>query len=103
MGRRLLKALGVLVLLFLALLLALPYFINLEQYRTLIAEEMSRRLGRPVQVSSLRLRVIPRVSLDIRGLRILDPPAFGGKPALTAESLRARVRIVPLLRKRLVI
>ncbi|MEE8110517.1 MAG: AsmA family protein, partial [bacterium] len=58
-------------------------------------------LGRPVQVSGVSLRVIPRLSLEIRGLRIMDPPEFGGKPALTAESLRGHVRILPLLQRRL--
>ena len=97
---RVFKALGVLVLLCLALLLAVPYLVNLDGFRTRLIRELSRRLGRPVEVRSLRLRTLPRLSLDILGLRILDPPEFGGKAALTAESLRVIVRILPLLRGR---
>ncbi|MDP6482733.1 MAG: AsmA family protein [Nitrospinota bacterium] len=98
---RFFKALGVLVLLCLALLLAVPYLVNLDGFRTRLVRELSQRLGRPVEVSSLRFRTLPRLNLDILGLRILDPPEFGGKAALTAESLRVNVRILPLLRGRL--
>jgi uncharacterized protein involved in outer membrane biogenesis len=100
-GRRILTALGVFVLLCLALLLALPYLVNIEKYRAVIAEEMGRQLGRPVQISTLRLRAIPRLSLEIQGLQISDPPRLGGKAALTAKGLRANVRILPLLQRRL--
>lgn len=100
-GRRLLKTAGILLVLVLLVLLALPYLVNLEKYRTIIAEELSRQLGRPVQVTALRLRVIPNVSLEIQGLRILDRPGFGRQPALTADALRARVRLLPLLQKKL--
>ncbi|MFQ5912484.1 MAG: AsmA family protein [Nitrospinota bacterium] len=100
-GRRILKALGVLALLCIGFLLILPYLVNLERYRGRIAQELSHRLGRPVHVSSLRVRVIPRLSVEIHGLQIRDPKEFGGKAALTAGTLRANVRVRPLLQRRL--
>ena len=98
---RILKILGVLVFLCLAFIFAIPYLVNLDRYRTQLVQELSSRLGRPVEVSALRLRILPKLNVEVLGLRILDPPEFGGRVALTADSVRTDVRILPLLQGRL--
>lgn len=100
-GRRLLKALGVLILLCLAILLAAPYLVSLDRYRDVIAREVGVLLDRRVEISALQIRLFPRLSLKIRGFHILDPPDFGGKATLAANSLTANVRFLPLLARRL--
>ncbi len=101
MGRRLLKTFGVLILLCLAILFAAPYLVSLDRYRGVIAREVGALLDRRVEISALRIRMFPRLSLKITGFQILDPPDFGGKAALAAKSLTADVRFLPLLARRL--
>ncbi len=100
-GRRLAVAFGLLVVLLVALLFALPFILRLDSMRNRIVQELSQRLERPVNAEAIRFRVFPSARLELKGVSLLDPPDFGGQPALTARSLVARLRLIPLLQRRL--
>jgi len=99
---RLLKWAGIAVgsLAALAVLAAivLPYVLNLERYRTLLASRASRALGREVRVGALRVSFWPGIGAEAQGIRVSGAPGFGADPFLTADSLRVRLQLLPLLR-----
>ena len=100
-GRRLAAAFGLLVVLLVVLLFALPVILRLDALRNRIVQELSQQLGRPVNAEAMRFRVFPSARLELEGVSLLDPPDFGGQPALTARSLGAHLRLFPLLQRRL--
>ena len=100
-GRRLAAAFGLLVVLLVVLLFALPVILRLDALRNRIVQELSQQLARPVNAEAMRFRIFPSARLELEGVSLLDPPDFGGQPALTARSLGAHLRLFPLLQRRL--
>ncbi|HEX3435593.1 MAG TPA: AsmA family protein [Pseudacidobacterium sp.] len=85
----------------LAIALVLPPLINMNRYQRQIADAISRGLGRPVHLSSVTLRLLPRPDLELSNFVVEEDPAFGAEPALRAPSVDAAIRISSLWRGRL--
>lgn len=85
-------------LLFLAAALILPPLINMNRYQRRIAEGISNSLGRPVHLSSVTLRLLPRPGLELTDFIIEEDPAFGSEPTLRAPSVDASIRLSSLWR-----
>lgn len=93
---RLWFALG--IVLILLVLLIVPPMISINRYRTRITELISASLGRPVHLSSVELRMLPRPGFLITNFTVDADPDFGAEPVLHAESVFAAVRLLPLWR-----
>lgn len=60
-------------------------------------------LNRPVELGGVRVRVFPRLAIEIDSLEIRDPPAFGDSRLARAAAVELRVAILPLLRRRITV
>jgi AsmA protein len=85
-------ALGVLIV----LVLLVPLFVSVNQFRPTIEQKLSASLGRQVQVGNLSLSAFSG-SVSAQDLSISDDPAFSTSPFLTAKSLDIGVEIMPLI------
>ena len=94
--RKLLIVFGILALLVVAALLILPRFFNGEEQRKIIATRLETALQRKVKLGPVSLSLTPP-SLEMKDLEISEDPAFGSAPFLTAETLKVRVELRPLL------
>ncbi|MGA8153537.1 MAG: AsmA family protein [Terriglobales bacterium] len=72
-----------------------------NRLRTRIVSSISLALGRPVEVASVSLRLLPQPGFDLNGFVVEDDPAFGAEPMLRASEVTALLRLTPLLRGRL--
>src|SRR5580698_10130347 len=81
------------VLLLLAAALILPPLINMNRYQRRIANAISNGLGRPVHLSAVTLRLLPRPGLELSDFIVDEDPAFGAEPTLRAQSVDASVRL----------
>ena len=90
--RYILIAVGVLIV----LLLVIPFFIPVNQFKPTIEEKASAALGRKVQLGNLSLSLI-HGALTAEDLSIGDDPKFSPSPFLTAKSLSVGVEIMPLI------
>ena len=88
---------GIVVLAVLAALL-LPTIVNLDRYRAVLASRVSKAVGREVTLGSLRVDLWRGIGAEARGIQIAQAPGFGSEPFLTADALRVRVQLLPLLR-----
>ena len=79
----------------LALLIA-PPFISVRRYKSRITEVISASVGRPVRLSSVELRVLPRPSFVITDLVVEEDPAYGAEPVVHANTVTASIRMLPL-------
>jgi hypothetical protein len=72
-----------------------------NQLRARIVRSISLALGRPVEVSSVHIRLLPRPGFDLENFVVYDDAAFGAEPMLRAGDVTAILRLRSLLRGRL--
>jgi AsmA protein len=92
---------GALLLLAVLFVLVAPYVVNLERYRSLLAARASRALGREVTLGALRVSVWSGLGAEAKGIRVAAAPGSGPEPFLTADELRVRVQLLPLLKRQI--
>ena len=90
--RYILIGVGVLII----LLIALPFFIPVNQFKPTIEQRVSASIGRKVQLGNLSLSLL-HGALTAQDLSIGDDPKFSPSPFLTAKSLSVGVEMVPLI------
>ncbi len=91
-----LKIIGIIVAVLLLIVIALPFVINVNDFRPRIETELSSSLGRQVKVGNLKLSILTGgVSAD--DLSIADDPSFSNTPFVRAKSLDVGVQMIPLI------
>lgn len=93
--RRVIAAAALLVL---ALFLLRP---GASRLKSRIVLSISSAVGRPVDIGSVHLRLLPRPGFDLENLVVYDDPAFGAEPMLRAGEVTATLRLTSLVRGRL--
>jgi hypothetical protein len=93
--------LAVAALLMLSVAVVAPPLISLNRMHRRIADSISQSIGRPVRMSSIKLRLLPRPGFEIADFVVEDDPAFGAEPILRSSQVVASVRLLPLWRGRL--
>jgi AsmA family len=88
------------VLVLLAVLIV-PPLVSINRYKTQITSLMAASLGRPVRLSSVELRVLPRPGFVLTDLSVEEDPAYGAEPILHANTVTASFRLLSLWRGRL--
>jgi AsmA protein len=98
--RRVLMFGGIAVAVVLAAAITLLLFVDVNQFREPIQAQLQSKLGRPVSLGSMGLRLFP-LSIRVDDAVIGESPSFPtGRPFATAKELRVSVGLLPLLRKR---
>jgi len=90
----------------LAVLLAVlivPPLVSVSRYKAQITHLISQTLGRPVRLSSVEVRLLPRPGFVLNDLIVDEDPAYGAEPVLHASTVTAAIRLLSLWRGRLVI
>jgi len=72
-----------------------------NQLRVRIANSISLALGRSVDVSAVKLRLLPQPGFDLEDFVIHDDSGFSAEPMLRAQEVTAALRLTSLLRGRL--
>ena len=90
-------ALGIFGLL-LAVILVVPHFVDLGLFKRTYLPLVEETLGRNVDVGEVRLSLVPTPSIRLSHLRVSDSPAFADNTFFSAEQVRLRVKLWPLLR-----
>ena len=82
------------------LLAVLPPLINVNRFRRQIAGSISGSLGRPVHMDAVTLNLLPVPGFTLENFVVGEDPSFGWEPVLRANSVRARLRLGSLWRRR---
>ena len=85
-----------LVVIVIAAIIAIPFFVDANTFRPTLETRLSAGLGRPVKLGNLRLSLLSG-SLVADNLSVADDPAFSTTPLLTAREVRIGVDMKPLL------
>jgi AsmA protein len=86
---------GIVVVLFL-IVLALPLFINANQFKPTLQTDLGSALGRSVGVGDISLSILSG-GVTVSDVSIGDDPAFSKSPFLTAKSVSVGVELLPLI------
>ena len=81
--------------------LLVPPMLSVSRYKNGITHLMSTSLRRPVRLSSVGVRLLPRPSFVLTDLTVEEDPAFGAEPILHANTVVASIRLLSLWRGRL--
>src|SRR5579871_1894212 len=92
------RAVAAAVLILLALFVLRP---GASRLKSRIISSLSAGVGRPVDVGSVHIRLLPRPGFDLANLVVYDDPAFGAEPMLRASEVTADLRLTSLLRGRI--
>jgi hypothetical protein len=90
-----------LALTILVAIIVIPPLVGINRYKSRIARAMSNSLGRPVLMSGVELRLLPRPGFVITDLTVDEDPAYGAEPVLHANTVTAAIRLFSLWRGRL--
>src|ERR1700694_1066583 len=88
--------LGLLVVLLLVVL-AVPYFLNVDRYRDTIADALAKQTGRKVTVGAIHARLFPGAGVTVAELHIANPSGFPAGDVVGADEIRVNVALAPLL------
>ena len=83
---------GVLLL----LVLAVPFFINVDSFRPQIEERLSASLGRKVEIGKISASIFSG-GAEANNISISDDPAFSDHPFLQASALEISLEWMPLI------
>ncbi len=98
--RRNRKTIWLALLVVAALLIAflVPPLVSISRYKNRITQLMAVSLGRPVRLSSVELRLLPRPGFVLTDLTVAEDPAYGAEPLLHANTVTADIRLLSLWR-----
>ena len=82
-------------------LLIVPPLVSISRYKNGITQLMSAALRRPVRLSSVELRMLPRPAFVLTDLIVEEDPAYGAEPVLHANTVTASIWLLPLWRGQL--
>ena len=85
-------------LLLLIALLVLPPLVSVASYKSRITDLVSAALRRPVRLSSVELRILPRPGFVLTDLTVDEDPAYGAEPVLHANTVTTAIRLSSLWR-----
>jgi len=90
-----------LVVVVIAALLIIPAFVDVKQFKAPLEKYLSEVSGRPVSVGDdVRVSLFPWAGVSFSALKLGNPPAFAEKEFLTVKSFDVRVKLLPLLLKK---
>jgi AsmA protein len=95
---KILVGIGIALILIIAVVLSLPFLIDLNKYQDQYKPPIEETLNRKVQLQDIRLTIWPRIGARVAGFTVLDDPAFESGPFASLASLDIGVQLMPLLK-----
>ncbi len=93
---KILIGIGVVILLLIILIVALPFLIDLNKYQDRYRPLIEEALNRKIELKDIRLTIWPRIGARIGGFIVQDDPAFRTGPFASLSSLDVGVKLLPL-------
>jgi AsmA protein len=91
-----LRIVGIAIAVLILAALALPFFVNANQFRPILEERLTAALGRDVKIGDLKLSLFSG-GASASDVTIADDPAFSKDPFVRAQALAVGVELWPLI------
>ena len=97
-----LKILFVIILLIIIAAIALPFFIDPNDFKPQIQTVIKEKTGRNLSIEGdLELSIFPWLGVSTGNLTLSNAPGFSDKPFAKIDACQVKVKIIPLLSKKL--
>ncbi|MGH9712561.1 MAG: AsmA family protein [Candidatus Acidiferrales bacterium] len=96
MKRKPLIIAAVVIVVLLIVIVALPFLIDVNQFKPTLQSDIGTALGRKVDVGNISLAILSG-GVEIDDIAISDDPAFSHSSFLTAKRLTVGVNLIPLI------
>ena len=101
--KKILIAVVAVVVLVVAAMFALPFFIDINQYHGEIQGQLQDRLHRPVQLGAMSLAVFP-LRVEVKDVKVAEEPRFHSTvPFAQVGEMDISIKLLPLLTKTIAI
>jgi AsmA protein len=94
--KKLLKIIGIIVVVLILIVIALPFVIDVNEFRPTLETDMTTALGRKVEIGNIKLSILSG-GVKVDDVSIADDPAFSKSPFLQAKQVTAGVALLPLI------
>jgi uncharacterized protein involved in outer membrane biogenesis len=95
-------ATGLIIALAIAAIVITLVYINPNDYKDSITDKLKEETGRDIRIDGdINLTYYPWLGLDVEGITVSNAKGFGDKPFLQTKTVKARAKLLPLLRKQL--
>ncbi|MEM6557527.1 MAG: AsmA family protein [Pseudomonadota bacterium] len=99
--QRILIIIGIVIAILIGALVTVPYLVPSEVYKAQIESAATKALGRDVVLKGdARISVLPTFAARVDGIEVSNPDGFSDPLMIEAGSLRASVKLLPLLARR---
>jgi len=98
--RKIIISVFVFVVALVIVVVALPLLIDVNYFRATLEHEARQRLGRPVKLGQMHLRLLP-IAFRVDDASIVEDPRFGQGQFAQAKDVRINLKLWPLLHKQL--
>ena len=96
MARKIIYIVGGLIVLFLLVLVLLPFFIDANRFKPQIESAAQTALGRKVSIGNIQLALFSG-GVALADISVSEDPTFGSGAFLKAKSVKVGVEIMPLI------
>jgi uncharacterized protein involved in outer membrane biogenesis len=99
---KLILGFGILIILAIGAVAITLVYIDPNDYKDTIASKVKEETGRDLRIDgNISLSYYPWLGLDVEGVSLSNASGFGDKPFLKTKVIKARAKLLPLLRKEL--
>lgn len=96
----LLYLLGALLSLIIILLIAIPLFVDPNDYRDEIGGIVKKETGRALTINGeIQLSLFPWIGIELGEMQLSNAPGFGDSPFAQVKKVDVKIKLMPLLRK----
>ena len=85
------------------LLAIIPFAVDLNKYHDAILKRLKPYVNRQVDFTTVRLTILSGLGAELRGLTVLDDPAYADDSFLTVDTVQLKVALLPLLKKKIMV
>jgi len=89
------------LLLLVVSLLTIPFFLNVEDYRQQIENEVSDATGRTLHIGHLKASLFPWIGITLDDVRLENRQGFSAQDFLQVDQLDVQIALLPLLQKKI--
>ncbi len=98
--KKTLKIIGAIVVLLIALLLVIPFFIDLNDYKPQISDAVYESTGRELDIQGdIDLSLFPWIGLELGAVQLSNAKGFSDAPFAQMKRMDVKLKLLPLLKK----